>query len=283
MYKLGLIGYPLSHSMSAVIHKSAMKDLGLDGDYEILETPPEDLVPRVKYLKTHGYKGFNVTIPHKVPITMFLDSYDEQVNLAGSVNTVKIGDDLRMKGYNTDIYGFKNAIPSEEKLALKDSNVAIIGIGGACRGAVVALNELGVKNIEFYVRNIVNANNTVEFFRNNFKNINFEVYQMSTMRDLSDIKMLVNATPVGMKSHSADMMPVGKCALSTLNKSAIVYDIIYNPIKTNLISCAQEMGYKTVTGVDMFIYQAQKAFEIWTGYTPKFEVMKLAFYEEMLN
>ena len=282
MYKFGLIGYPLSHSMSAIIHKAAMKDLGVEGDYEILETPPEDLVSRVKYLKTNGYNGFNITIPHKVPMVMFLDSFDEKANLAGSVNTVKIGNDLKMIGYNTDIYGFKNAIPQEERLNLKDKKVAILGLGGACRGAVVALNEIGVKNINFYVRNIINTSQTIEFLRKNFPEIKFEVFQMSSARDFSDVAMLVNATPIGMKNHSADMMPIEKRVLSTLDKSALVYDIIYNPVKTKFIMTARKLNYKTVTGVDMFIYQAQKAFEIWTGLTPKFEVMKLALYEELL-
>ena len=282
MYKFALIGYPLSHSMSAVIHKAAMKDLGIDGDYEILETPPEDLIPRIKYLKTNGYNGFNVTIPHKVPMIMFLDSFDENANLAGSVNTVKIGEDLHMKGYNTDVCGFKNAIPDKAQLELKGSKVAILGMGGACRGAVVALNKLGVKYINFYVRNVINNNQALESLRKNFPDIKMEVFQMSTARDFSDIKMLVNATPVGMKNHSADLMPVEKNILSTLDKSAYVYDIIYNPIKTKFILAARELGYQTITGVDMFIYQAQKSFEIWTGIKPKFEVMKLALYEELL-
>lgn len=282
MYKFGLIGYPLSHSMSAVIHKAAMADLGIEGDYEILETAPEDLVSGIKWIKTNGYNGFNVTIPHKVPMVMFLDSFDEKANLAGSVNTVKIGSDLKMVGYNTDIYGFKNAIPQQERGLLKGEKVAILGLGGACRGAVVALNELGVKKIVFYVRNIINTSQTIEFLRQKFPDITFEVYQMSSARDFSDVKMIVNATPVGMKNHSADLMPLDKYTLSTLDKSALVYDIVYNPVKTNLIMTAREMGYKTVTGVDMFIYQAQKAFEIWTGITPKFEVMKLALYEELL-
>ena len=282
MYKFGLIGYPLSHSMSAVIHKAALKDLELEGDYEILETHPEDLVSRVKYLRTRGYNGFNITIPHKVPMMMFVDDFDENANIAGSINTVKIDENMKMTGYNTDIYGFKNAIPKIEAESLNGATVAILGIGGACRGAVVALNELKVKNINFYVRNIVNSAQTVDFLRQKCPNINFEVYQMSSARDFSNVKMLVNATPVGMKNHSADMMPVEKSVLSTLDESALVYDIIYNPIKTNLIMCAKELGYKTITGVDMFIYQAQKSFEIWTGIKPKFEVMKLALYEELL-
>ena len=244
MYKFALIGYPLSHSMSSVIHEAAMKDLGLEGSYEILETPPEDLVPRIKYLKSNGYNGFNITIPHKVPMIMFLDTYDKNVNLAGSVNTVKISDKFKMEGYNTDTIGFKNAISKKDQMFLKGGKVAILGLGGACRGAVVALNEIGVKKINFYVRNILNAGDAVESMRNSFPNIRFEVYQMSTMNDLADVSMLVNTTPVGMKNHSADLMPITKYILSSLDKTAIVYDIIYNPVKTNLINTAKELGYK---------------------------------------
>ena len=282
MYKFALIGYPLSHSMSAVIHKAAMRDLGIEGDYEILETPPEDLVARIKFLKNNGYNGFNITIPHKIPMIMFLDRYDEKVNLAGSVNTVKIGEKSYLSGYNTDIYGFKNAISLEDRISLKGTKVAVIGLGGACRGIVYALNEIEVKQVNFYVRNILNSQNALDAMTKNYPDIEFKVFQISTMNDLSDVKMLVNATPIGMKNHSADLMPINKNKLSSLDKSAIVYDIIYNPIKTNLITEAKKMGYKTVTGVDMFIYQAQKAFEIWTGLVPKFEVMKLALYEELL-
>ena len=282
MYKFALIGYPLSHSMSAIIHNAAMKDLGIEGEYEILETKHEDLVPRIKYLKNNDYKGFNITIPHKVPMVMFLDTFDQNVNLAGSVNTVKITDKYELQGYNTDIYGFKNAIETKDQIELNGSKVAILGLGGACRGIVVALNELGVKQINFYVRNILNSNDAVEEMKKNYPNIKFNIYQNSTMSDLSDVKMLINATPVGMKNHSADLMPIDIKILSTLSENSIVYDIIYNPIKTNLILEAKKLGYKTVTGVDMFIYQAQKAFEIWTGETPKFEVMKLALYEELL-
>ena len=105
MYKLGLIGYPLGHSMSAVIQQAGFKSIGETGSYDILETPPEDLINRIKDLKVNNYNGFNVTIPLKVPIALFLDEIDETANIAGCANTVKILPDKSFKGYNTDIYG----------------------------------------------------------------------------------------------------------------------------------------------------------------------------------
>ena len=110
MYKLGIIGYPLGHSISAVIQKAGFESLNLEGSYDVLETPPEELIPRIKFLKTNGYNGFNVTIPLKVPMSLFLDDIDDYANIAGCVNTVKVQNDSSFIGYNTDIYGFKDMI-----------------------------------------------------------------------------------------------------------------------------------------------------------------------------
>ena len=103
MYKLGIIGYPLGHSISAAIQKAGFESLGIEGSYDVLETSPEDLISRIKYLKTNGYNGFNVTIPLKVPMSLFLDDIDDYANIAGCVNTVKILEDRSFVGYNTDI------------------------------------------------------------------------------------------------------------------------------------------------------------------------------------
>ena len=103
MYKLGLIGYPLGHSLSAVIQKAGFESIGEDGTYEIMETPPDTLIERIKFLRINNYNGFNVTIPLKVPISLFLNEFDETANLAGCANTVKILPDKSFKGYNTDI------------------------------------------------------------------------------------------------------------------------------------------------------------------------------------
>ena len=116
MYKLGIIGYPLGHSVSAAIQKAGLESMGIEGTYDVMETPPEDLINKIKYIKSNGYNGFNVTIPLKVPMSLFLDDIDDYANIAGCVNTVKVGEDKSFHGYNTDIYGFKSAIPPETDL-----------------------------------------------------------------------------------------------------------------------------------------------------------------------
>ncbi len=279
MVKLGIIGYPLGHSISAVIQKAGLKSIGLDGSYDVMETPPEDLISRIKYIKSNGYNGFNVTIPLKVPMSLFLDDIDDYANIAGCVNTVKVGEDKSFYGFNTDIYGFKRAIPDE--IDLTDKTASILGTGGASRAAVVGLAERGVKNIDFYTRNIINSRQTLEYVRAKFPEINFNVYQIQNIRSLADSSIIVNATPIGMKGFMADQMPLERADLDKLNPNTVIYDIVYNPVKTVLIQEAQKRGLKTIGGLDMLIYQAERAIQIWTGKDPDVKLMKIAALEAL--
>ena len=280
MYKLGIIGYPLGHSVSAVIQKAGLESIGEQVQYDVMETPAEDLVDRIKYIKTNGYQGFNVTIPLKVPMSLFLTDIDDYANVAGCVNTVKVvGEAKELYGYNTDIYGFKKAIPSD--IDLNGKTAGILGTGGAARAAVVGLAEKGIKNIDFYTRNIINSHQTVAYVRAQFPKIEFNVYQIQNMRSLADTDILVNATPIGMKGYIADQMALELKDFDTLKPTAPVYDIVYNPIKTVLLKEAEKRGFRTISGLDMLIYQAERAIEIWTGKKPDTKLMKIAALEEL--
>lgn len=280
-YKFGLIGHNLSHSISAAIHKAGLESLGVGGTYEILETPPEDLIDRIKFLKSKDYTGFNVTIPLKVPMALFLDHVDNSADVSGSVNTVKILTDRTFHGFNTDIYGFQQAIPENIKYDLIDSSVCILGTGGASRAAAVALIELGVKQINFYSRNIINSSEFVNYMRRTFPDIDFGLYQNSSTGKLFEAAMIVNTTPIGMKGHSADKMPLGLEIITKLSKDTVIFDVIYNPTKTLLLEKAKEYGLETINGLDMLIHQAAKAQEIWTGKMPDFNKMKIAALEAL--
>lgn len=277
MYKLGIIGYPLGHSISATIQKAGLNSIGEDVTYDVMETPPDELVDRIKYIKRNDYQGFNVTIPLKVPMSLFLNDIDDYANIAGCVNTIKVGENKEFFGYNTDIYGFKKAIPAE--FDLKGKTASILGTGGASRAAVVGLAEKGIKKIDFYTRNIVNSHQTVNYVRAKFPEIEFNVYQIQTMRSLADTSIVVNATPIGMRGYMADQMPLEQRDIDSINKDALVYDIVYNPAKTILLKEAEKRGLKTVGGLDMLIYQAERAIEIWTGKTPDTKLMKIAALE----
>ena len=279
MYKLGIIGFPLGHSISAIIQKAGLESIGIEGSYDVMETHPEELINRIKFIKANGYNGFNVTIPLKVPMSLFLDDIDDYANIAGCVNTVKVSDDRSFYGYNTDIYGFKTAIP--EAIDLNGKNASILGTGGASRAAVVGLAERGVAEIDFYTRNIINSRQTLEYVRAKFPNIEFNVYQIQNLRSLAHTSILINATPIGMKGFMADQMPIERQDLDKLNSDVVVYDIVYNPVKTVLIQEAQKRGFKTIGGLDMLIYQAERAIEIWTGKKPDVKIMKIAALEAL--
>lgn len=279
MKKFGLIGYPLGHSLSAVIHKAGFKSLGIEASYEILETPPEELVDRVKFFKRNDYDGFNVTIPLKLPISLFVQEVDKYADIAGAVNTVKINSDKTFKGYNTDAMGFKKAIP--QNLDFSGANVALLGTGGASRAAVLALSELGVKYIGVYTRNIPNAMDYMAYMRRKFPQIEFESHQIDLVRDLSKYQLLVNTTPIGMLGRSADKTPIEENVLRTMPANSTVYDVIYNPKKTILLKLAEKLGYNTINGLDMLVYQAVAAQEIWFGQTPDFNTMKIAALENL--
>ena len=279
MYKFGLIGYPLGHSLSAVIHTAGFESIGVQATYDILETPPEDLVTRIKSLKREDYTGFNVTIPLKLPVALFVDEVDKRADIAGAINTVTINHDKTMKGHNTDVAGFKKAIPYGVELTGK--KVGILGTGGASRAATVALTECGVRHIAYYTRNIPNSLEFLNYVRRTFPEVEFSTHQIDAIRDLSELSMLVNATPIGMLGRSADMTPVELPALKTLPEDAVVYDIIYNPKKTVLLKDAESLGLRTINGLDMLVYQAVSAQEIWLNKTPDFNVMKLAALENL--
>ena len=138
-----------------------------------------------------------------------------------------------------------------------------------------------LNQIDFYARNVINASKMVNFLRETFSHIKFNLKQIQSLTDLSETKILVNSTPIGMKGKAAGVSPIDENCIKTLPKDAIVYDIVYNPLKTQFIKLAQKNGYKTITGLDMFVYQGAKAFEIWTGKKAKPEVMKMAALEEL--
>ena len=279
-YKLALIGYPLGHSLSPTLYKTAFREFNIQGTYELLATKSEDLISQIKHLRTHGYYGFNVTIPHKVPLTLFLSKYDEYVNMTGSVNTIKIEEDLSLSGYNTDVMGFYEAIPKD--VDLKNKKAAVLGTGGAARAVCAGLYKAGISEIDIYTRNVINSKEVIDTLRNRFDKIKINAIQNSLMNSLNDIDILVNTTPVGMKNYDEQNSPIDDEKFETLKEDALVYDIVYNPLRTPLISKAIKNNKRYICGLDMLVHQACCAFEIWTGKKPDFKNLKIAVLEECL-
>ena len=279
VYKFGIIGNPLSHSLSKVMQEAAFKSLDLQGSYDVLETKSEDLIQRIKFLKTNNYDGFNVTIPHKVPITVFLSEVDDVANMAGSVNTVLINEDKTLKGFNTDVYGFMKPI---DDIDLNGKKAAVLGTGGASRAVVCGLSLKGISKIDMFSRNVINSSNAVNTLKERFKDIEIKLLQYEILSSLKDVDIVVNTTPLGMKNFRQGISPLSDEIIQTLPDDAIVYDIVYNPIETELINKAIKYNKQYKTGIDMLVYQGAKAFEIWTGQKPNVDKMKIAALEALL-
>lgn len=274
MIKTALIGHPLGHSLSEVIHTAAYKSVGLEGKYELFDVAPERLKTTVEMLKKEGYSGFNITIPYKVEVKQYLQLWDMLVDYAGCTNCVKIKPDGAMYGYNTDIYGFSQALSQEKKDGLIGKKALVLGNGGAARAVAVALVMMNVSNIDFMVRNPEKAIPLQELMQNKFKNTKCNMIQ--SVQNISEYSIIVNATPQGTIGENVSKMPIAASVLERADKSAIAYDLVYNPTKTAFIKTAEEIGLTTIGGLDMLVYQAQKAFKIFTGKQPDFKTMKEA-------
>lgn len=270
MIKLAIIGYPLGHSLSPAMHNAALKELGIEGNYVALETPPENLAEQVEFLKNENFRGFNVTIPHKVEIIKYLDSIDNFAKVVGAVNTVVIDKNKKFHGYNTDVYGFTSAIPKEVRDALKDKKAAVLGSGGAARAIIAGLIELGIKEITIFARNQEKAEELKELF----SEIKINCQNLSENVDLAEFSIVVNTTPLGMSGKNEEISPLNEDSIATLPEDALVYDIIYRPRKTKLLELAEKRSLKTLDGLEMLLLQGTKAFELWTEKIPPVETMR---------
>jgi shikimate dehydrogenase len=276
MIKLGIIGYPLGHSLSPFMHNAALQSSGIEGNYAVFETPTEKLNEQIKLFKEQEFKGFNVTIPHKVKIINLLDSIDCFAQLVGAVNTVVIGEDQKLHGYNTDVYGFVYAINEDLRINLVGKKAAVIGSGGAARAVLAGLVEMGLDEITIFARNQEKAEELKQNILKTLPDFKINHQPLTENIDLSKYFIVVNTTPIGMQGSNEGLSPLSESSIASLPKNAIVYDIVYKPRKTKLLELAEKQGLKTIDGLEMLILQGAKGFESWTGQTPPINIMREA-------
>ena len=268
MQCFGIIGYPIGHSVSPAMHNAAFKHLGLDAIYLKFEVKPEDLRDAIFGAKALGFKGFNVTIPHKEAVLEFV----KPVGIAKRIEAVNTVDIPNLEGYNTDAYGALKALESagvdvEGKIAL------VIGAGGAGRAIAFILAEKGATVI---VTNRTESRG-LKLAEDVRKVGDCIFYPYNRLEDLrGKIDMIINATPLGMKGFE-QKLPVPESII----ENVIVFDTVYNPLETLLIRTAKKKGCKVVYGIDMLVYQGAEAFEIWTGLDAPIDVMKKAALEAL--
>jgi shikimate dehydrogenase len=251
----GVLGNPVEHSLSPLIHNAAFAHMKLD--YVFLAFKVTELREAVMGVRGLGLRGVSVTIPHKVEIMDYLDGVDKGAQDIGAVNTV-INQDGRLIGYNTDCEGAIS--PLVEKMELSGMRVALLGAGGAARAIAYGLKERGV--------DLTILNRTVKKADTLAKELGCRSGGLSHIGSLKP-EILINTTSLGMYPQ-IDTTPVPR----ELLKGMLVYDIVYNPLKTRLLREAEENGCDTIPGVEMFVNQAALQFELWTGKKAPREVMK---------
>ena len=275
---LGVMGWPIAHSLSPVLQNAAIEEAELDYVYISLPVPPEKLKEAVAGLRAMQFTGWNVTIPHKQAIMAELDAVDEDARIIGAVNTV-VNRDGHLTGYNTDCIGFMQPLAQQGFLP-KGKEATILGAGGAARAVIWGLLRAKVKRITLGVRNPAKAARLAQEFAA-YGEIQVLHWEDGAFADhLAVTDLLVNTTPLGMYPHVEGMPPVD---WTKLKKDALVYDIIYTPERTRFLCEAQEHGHAIINGEGMLAGQGAAAFTLWTGVAPDLALMKRALREELAS
>jgi len=269
---LGLLGHPVGHSFSPLIHNAISESLGLNYLYLAHDVSPDKLGHAVKGLSALGYKGVNVTVPHKANVIEHLTEIRKEAKIIGAVNTI-LFDNNRLIGYNTDCYGFTKML-EENKVVLKDKRVLILGAGGAARAVVAACILSESQSVTICSRQRERSEKYVKEFDEILSNkIIWEPITYSDIDHVCEqVDIVVNCTPLGMHPYE-DKTPIDP---SVFRKDCVLVDLIYNPARTEFLKLGAKQAMTTINGLGMLIHQALKAYEIWTGKTESSEFVRQA-------
>ena len=265
--KIAILGHPIKHTLSPKMHNYWLKELGISGRYEAINTPTKNFKKTIKKLCNEGYKGVNLTLPLKEEALKYLNKKDRIVDFIGATNVLIFSKQNIIEGKNTDVYGFKKSLIKLVKNK-KRKTAIIIGSGGSARAVLCALIEMRYKKISIFNRTKKNAEKIRKDFIKKFSsNLKIKIISKNLKnlkRNLKETDLLVNATPIGMKNFSGLNISVEK-----LRTDSAVFDLVYNPLETKLIKDSKKRGIKNTNGLDMLMYQAQKSFYYWLNKKPK--------------
>ena len=257
--KAGVIGWPIHHSRSPIIHNYWLKMQSISGSYETIAVSPEEADAFFKGFKTSGLAGFNITLPHKEAVIAHLDYVDEAAMAIGAVNTVWL-EDGKMCGSNSDWIGFSDNL---DQLAVgwdrQNDHALILGAGGAARGVIFALIKRGFKNITVANRTLSRAEELAQHFGSTVKAI--ELQKADQLIESSTL--IINTTSLGM-----DKNPPLPLTFEGIRPNCLVTDIVYTPLETPLIKLAKSKGNQTVDGLGMLLHQAKMGSKLWFGGEP---------------
>ncbi len=264
-----VIGHPIKHSKSPLMHNAALKKIEEDAVYLAFDIENEKLEEFVKGFRAMGIIGANVTIPHKENIMKYLDGVTKEAEIIGAVNTIYRDGD-KLIGDNSDGKGFILSLMKESEFDPKGKKVLILGAGGASKAVTVKLADEGAEEIYLYDIDEEKAKELVaQAVKSAEKKVKISVINKNDIEKIAkESNLLVNCTPVGMKESDPELL-----SENVFNSEQVVYDLIYNPPKTKLLQSAEKKGAQIVNGLGMLVYQGAISFEKWTGKKPDTDIM----------
>ncbi len=269
---LGVIGHPIEHSLSPVMHNAAIASLGIDYVYLPLPVKPENLEVAIAGFNAIGLAGFNVTIPHKQAIVPLLSEVSSTAKVVGAVNTVW-RTEAGWSGTNTDVEGFIAPLQAYNR-HWSQTTAVILGHGGAARAVVVGCNQLGCNEIHVVGRNLQKLSQFQQSWENANLPASLSVHLWEKLPQLlPQADLVVNTTPIGMYPR-VEESPVDAAAMQGLKQAAIAYDLIYTPNPTQFLQEAKKQGAITIDGLEMLVQQGAAAFKFWLGQTPPVDIMR---------
>ena len=279
--RLGIIGYPIGHSISPIFQQAGLDHLGIDATYEKWEVTPEGVGDFVAGLRAPGTLGINITVPHKQAVIPFLDEVDEWATAAGAVNTI-VNHDGHLTGHNTDGPGFLRALLVETGYDPSRTRALILGAGGAARGILLALIRGGVDSLVIANRTLERAETLAQLSSDN--GVGSEAISLSgdaLTEAAASANLIVNCTTMGM-SHGPDEhgSPISAAQIPA---TAIVNDVVYTPLLTPILKEAAAAGATALGGLHMLVYQGVLSFQMWTGVDAPVDVMLAAATAEMTS
>jgi shikimate dehydrogenase len=281
---LGVIGYPIEHSLSPIMHNAALAALQqehpeLEFAYLPFAIRPEDLAAAIAGFQAISLQGFNITIPHKLAIMPFLSEVTPLARMVGAVNTVW-ATPQGWSGTNTDVLGFLAPLLSLQR-DWSQSNLMILGHGGAARAVVVAASELGCARVHVLGRNLDRLKQFQQSWLEVLPGLNLQINLWEDLADLlPSTHLVVNTTPLGMVP-AVDQTPIDAEGIGLLPSDAIVYDLVYTPNPTLLLLFAKQRGLLAINGLEMLVQQGAAALEIWLKQPAPVDVMRQAALQRL--
>ncbi len=256
----GIIGNPIKHSLSPVLHNYWFKKYNIDADYSIIEGTDKMLTETIEKIKRGNFSGINVTLPFKQKIIHYIDKVVNDAELTGSVNTLFLDNDKKVIGENTDVFGLQAAY-LKEIVNSSNKKVLIIGAGGVSPSVILSIQKTGIRNISITNR----TNEKCIFLRKKFNFLNIISWEKLKF-EIKNFDIIINATSLGLKNGDDFNFN-----FSNTKDEAIYIDTIYNPLETKTFKYLKDEGRRVFNGLDMFIYQGQKSFYLWNKINPEID------------